>query len=78
MIEILWKRHFHSGLAGSYHGDMAAAFDAMLKDSDIDEKTVEKMWESMQLHMTIERGPQYAGRKWFCERFGYSHELLAV
>ena len=70
MIEVLWRKHYHPGVTGSFHGDMAHAFKAMLADSDCWPETARKMWVSIRLHMGIERDPRYRGeRKWFTEAF---------
>ena len=71
MIEILWRRHFHPGVTGSYHGDMAHAFKAMLADSDCYPAIAGVMWRSIRIHQQVENNPDYCGgRRWFCEAFG--------
>jgi hypothetical protein len=69
MIQILWRRHYHAGITGSYHGDMAHAFKAMLADTDCGHLDRRKMLRSIDEHKRIERGPRYVGRQWFCETF---------
>lgn len=76
MITTLWKRHYHVGVTGSYHGDMAVAFDAISKDADCDLLTAQKMRRAAATHMEAERQPEHKGRKWFCERFGTPAERI--
>jgi len=74
MIETLWKRHYHPGVTGSYHGDMAHAFAAMLEDTDCCEGARRKMLVAIRVHIHLESLPDWhsvvGGRKWFTERFG--------
>lgn len=67
MIQALWKRHYHAGVTGSYHGDMVHAFKAMLADTDCDPVTRRKIERSIGAHKRTERLPTYTGRQWFCE-----------
>src|SRR5690242_19149288 len=67
MIQALWNRHYHA--TGSYHGDMAHAFKAILADSDCDHLTRRKMLLAISHHQRVELSPRYTGRRWFCEAF---------
>lgn len=69
MIQALWNRHYHEGVTGSYHGDMAHAYKAMLADSDCDHLTRRKLLLAINHHITAEHSPRYTGRRWFCEAF---------
>ena len=72
MIQTLWRRHYHEGVTGSYHGDMAHAFKVMLADTDCGHLDRRKMLRAIDEHKRIERGPKYEGRQWFCEAFAPS------
>ena len=71
-LETLWLRHYHPGVTGSYHGDMAFAFDSMSKDKDCecDLETATKLRHAAKIFTNLERIPSHNGRKWFCELFG--------
>ena len=75
-ITMLWKRHYVSGVTGSYHGDMARAYAAMLDDPECDRSTASKMRGAINIHMHAERHPAHTGRHWFCERLGRVEELV--
>jgi len=70
-VSILWSRHYISGVTGSFHGDMALAFERMLADIDASRTAVEEMNKAIRFHMGIEQRDDYSGRRWFCERFTY-------
>ena len=81
MFETFWRRHYHSGVTGSFHGDMAHAFAAIAEDPDVKfyPEVVRSLWTAVRIHMDIERSPWYTGgRKWFCERFGTEAERLVA
>lgn len=69
MIQALWNRHYHEGVTGSYHGDMAHAYKAMLADSDCDHITRRKLLLAIDQHKHIETLLQHTGRRWFTEAF---------
>ena len=70
MIQHFYNKHWHA-VTGSYHGDMAHAFKAMLADMDFAGyfRDVQKVTRAIQIHIGLERDPQYKGRKWFTETF---------
>jgi hypothetical protein len=72
----LWKKHYHAGVTGSYHGDMALAFEAISKDPECDHATHEQLRQSVAIHMGLEHRPDHVGRKWFCEKFGTPSERI--
>ena len=70
MIETLWKRHYHPGVTGSYHGDMARAFKAMLADPDCDDRARESVVRAIRKHKQLEATtPDLPGGKCFSELF---------
>lgn len=69
MLHALWNRYYHPGVTGSFHGDMARAFQAILQDSDCDRKTHDKIQRSVREHRAVENSVLYKGTKWFCEVF---------
>lgn len=69
LIEMLWARHYEPGLTGSYHGDMALAFQKMLDDRDCNGETREKVRRSIWHHTKAEASPQHTGRRPFSGRF---------
>ena len=69
-IRRLWKRHFHSNLTDSFRGDMAAAVESMLLDTECDSATCVTLRNCITSHMKYEQNIDYRGRQWFCERFG--------
>lgn len=78
MFQVLWARHYQPGLTGSFHGDMAAAFDAISRDPDCDLQVAQMMRYASAVHMGIERDPRHEGRRWFCERFGTAAERAVL
>ena len=68
-IQVLWRKHYIVGITGSFHGDMAYAFAAILKDSDCDTKVYRQIWISIRRHLAIESHKLYHQRRWFTERF---------
>ncbi len=67
MIETLWQRHYHPGVTGEFHGDMALAFRRMLDDPDLHERL--QLDVAVRVHKSVESSANYGGRKWFCETF---------
>lgn len=69
MIEVLWRRHYHNDVSGSFHGDMARTYKDMLDDRDCDETARLLIMIAIGIHKDIERSPYYIGRRWFTEVF---------
>ena len=72
-IAWLWKRHYHV-VTGSFHGDMARAYELMLADPRCGDDDKSRLQQAIRIHMSLEREPGHEGRKWFCERFGRPDE----
>ncbi len=76
MIAALWNRFYQPGTTGSFHGDMAAAFDAIAKSNELSLGEARKLRTAISIHMQIERSAKHVGRKWFCEKFGNPDERI--
>jgi hypothetical protein len=71
MLEIFWKKHYVSGVTGSYHGDMAHTFTKILNDEDFQyyPKAYNQVVQSVRIHRHVESNFTFTERKWFCEKF---------
>lgn len=77
LIEQLWSKHYVAGITGSYHGDMAIAFSAILADSLCDGVVAHAIRSATSIHCRLERTKEHVGRKYFCEQFGTPAERTA-
>ena len=68
LIEVLWDRHY-VGCIGTYHENMAATYQRMLEDPQINQEVREKMWRAIRLHISVEAMSGYRGTKPFTARF---------
>lgn len=74
----LWTKHYHAEVTGSYHGDMARAFDAISRDPQCGLDIAMTLRTVIQIHMELERNRSHVGRKYFCELFGLPHERIVA
>ena len=76
-IEVLWAKHYVPGITGSYHGDMASAFNAIRADARCGARVNRLIQNAVSVHLRLERMESHKGRRYFVELFGTAEERSA-